>query len=290
MLNLHDRLHQHVHVKYNHPMPTKRQLSPHKHRKIVYGQLTQLTHNEPYSPPLSAEGIKRIQGIISALLYYAGAVDNKLLATLSTLSSQQATATEATAKAIDQLLDYLATYPDDGATYRSSDMILCAHAEAGFHNESKGRSCTGAHIFMSKNDPFPRHNGPVLSISQIMKFIMSSAAKAELGALYTAAKEWPLSNRPSTKWVGHNPALQSRQTTPLRLASPTTPSYHRKPSPWISAYDGSDAVNPKNNFATTRKKAAAILPTTTPNTTCPSTTNSTDTHMQAQQPNNCGTQ
>jgi hypothetical protein len=68
-------------------------------------------------------------------------------------------------------------------------MILCAHADAGFHNESKGHSRAGAHIFLSENDPFPRHNGPILSISQILKFVMSSAAKAELGALYTTAKE-----------------------------------------------------------------------------------------------------
>ena len=133
-----------VRTKYDHPMPTKRQLAPHKHREIVYGQLTQLTHDEPYSPPLSEKGVKRIQGIIGALLYYARSVDNKLLATLSTLSSQQATATEATAEAVNQLLDYLATYPDDGTTYRASDMILCAHADAGFNNESKGRSRAGA--------------------------------------------------------------------------------------------------------------------------------------------------
>jgi hypothetical protein len=68
-------------------------------------------------------------------------------------------------------------------------MILCAHANTSFHNESKGRSKPGAHIFISKNKPFTKHNGPVLSISQIMKFVMSSAAKAELGALYTTAKE-----------------------------------------------------------------------------------------------------
>jgi hypothetical protein len=127
-------------TRYKHPMPTKRQLSPHKHCEIIFGQTTQLTHVNPYSPPLSTEGVKRIQGIIGALLYYARAVDNKLLASLSTLSSQQATATEATGVAMNQLLDYLATYPDDGTTYCTSDMILCSHANAGFHNESKGCS------------------------------------------------------------------------------------------------------------------------------------------------------
>ncbi len=127
-------------TRYKHLMPTKRQLSPHKHCEIIFGQTTQLTLVDPYSPPLSTEGVKRIQGIIGALLYYARAVDYKLLATLSTLSSQQATATEATDVAMNKLLDYLTTYPDDGTTYRASNMILCAHANAGFHNESKGRS------------------------------------------------------------------------------------------------------------------------------------------------------
>jgi hypothetical protein len=121
-------------------MPTKCQLFPHKHREIIFGQSTQLTHVNPYSPPLSTEGVKRIQGIIGTLLYYARAVDNKLFATLSTLSSQQATAFEVTNVAMNQLLDYLATYPNDGTTYCASDMIFCAHANAGFHNESKGHS------------------------------------------------------------------------------------------------------------------------------------------------------
>jgi hypothetical protein len=40
-----------------------------------------------------------------------------------------------------------------------------------------------------KNHPFPKHNGLVLSISQIMKFVMSSTAETKLGALYTTAKE-----------------------------------------------------------------------------------------------------
>jgi hypothetical protein len=90
---------------------------------------------------------------------------------------------------MNKLFDYLATYPDNDITYCASNMILCAHANAGFHNESKGHSKAGAHIFVFKNNPLPKHNGLVLSILQIMNFFMSSAAKAELGALYTTAKE-----------------------------------------------------------------------------------------------------
>ena len=74
---------------------------------------------------------------------------------INTIDTQQATATNATNDAITQLLDYMATYPDDGIVYRSSNMVLAAHANAGFHNESKGRSPTGAHIFLAEDEPFP---------------------------------------------------------------------------------------------------------------------------------------
>ena len=68
-------------------------------------------------------------------------------------------------------------------------MILVAHSDAGFHNESKGRSRVGAHIFFSKDDSISRWNGPALSIAQVIKFVMTSAAEAKLGALYITAQK-----------------------------------------------------------------------------------------------------
>ena len=68
------------------------------------------------------------------------AVNKKILLALSTSDSQQAAATEETSDEIEQLLDYVATYPDDGIIFRKSDRILAAQADAGFLNESKDRS------------------------------------------------------------------------------------------------------------------------------------------------------
>ena len=68
-------------------------------------------------------------------------------------------------------------------------MILAAHSDAGFHNESKGRSRAGAYIFLSEDYPIPRWNGPLLSISQVIKFVMTFAAEAELVALYITAQK-----------------------------------------------------------------------------------------------------
>ena len=129
------------------------------------------------------------------LLYIGRAVNNKLLVALSAIGFQQAAATEEMKDAIEQLLDYVATYPDDGILFRKSDMILAAHADAGFLNESKARSQAGAHIFLSENEPKPKLNGPVLTIAQIIKTVMASAAEAEMAALYiTARKNIPLHN------------------------------------------------------------------------------------------------
>jgi hypothetical protein len=123
------------------------------------------------------------------------AVDNKLLAALSAISAQQAKATVNTEKAINQLLNYVATYPNDGITYRASSMVLAAHSDASFLTEPGSRSRAGAHIFLTDDDPIPRNNGPVMTISQIIKFVMASAAEAELGALYITARDMiPLRN------------------------------------------------------------------------------------------------
>ena len=124
------------------------------------------------------KGTKRIQGIVGALLYYAGEVDNELLVGLSDINAQQAAATQCTNEAMNQLLEYSATYPTGGILYHSRYMVLCAQYDAGFHNEIKGRSRAGAHIFLPENDSMPKRNGPVLTLAQIIKTFMSSASEA----------------------------------------------------------------------------------------------------------------
>ena len=68
-------------------------------------------------------------------------------------------------------------------------MVLCAHSDAGFHNEIKGLSRAGYRIFLSENDAMPRWNGSILTLAQIIKFFMSSASEAELGAIFITSQE-----------------------------------------------------------------------------------------------------
>jgi hypothetical protein len=176
-------------IKFKHPCPTKPHLLPNKCLPIAYGAITQLTPMADTSEQLDLHQNRHIQEIVELLLYYAQAVDNKLLVALSAISAQQSCATVATKQAVHLLLDYDATYPSDGIIYQASDMVLCAHLDAGFLNETNSCSCAGAHIFLSENEPFPLFNGAVLSIAQIIKFIMVSVAKSELAALFVMARE-----------------------------------------------------------------------------------------------------
>ena len=82
--------------RYSHPTPKKLQMSPHKHHPIVFGAKTQYATEDEHSPPLDAKGVRRVQGIVSSLLYIARAVNNKLLVGLSAIGAQQANTTEAT--------------------------------------------------------------------------------------------------------------------------------------------------------------------------------------------------
>ena len=123
------------------------------------------------------------------IIYVGRAVNNKLLVALSAIGAQQASATEDTAAAMEQLLDYVETYPNDGILFIKSDMILEAHAYAGFLNEPRDISRSGKDILLSENEPKPKLNGPVLTIAQIIKTIMASSAEAEMAAPFITAKK-----------------------------------------------------------------------------------------------------
>ena len=98
-------------------------------------------------------------------------------------------ATEATNDAINQHLHYIATYTADGIIFHARDMVLSAHSDAAYLNASKARSRAGAHIMLSENVSVPKYNGPVLTIAQIIKCVISSAAESELAGLYICANE-----------------------------------------------------------------------------------------------------
>ena len=100
------------------------------------------------------------------------------------------------------LLDYAASQDDAIITYRASNMKLAIHSDASYLSEPKACSCVGGHMFMAGTEEIPINNGAVLKISQIIKPVMSSAAEAELGALFINAKT-AVSMRRTLEELGH---------------------------------------------------------------------------------------
>ena len=110
-----------------HAKPSKPQMSPHKSKDITYGSKVQLSPDVDISSELKKDGITGVQMIVGTLLWIGQAVNNKVPVALSAIGSRQTAAIEDTMAAVNQLLDCCATYPEDGITYRASNIVLAVH-------------------------------------------------------------------------------------------------------------------------------------------------------------------
>ncbi len=177
-------------IRLKNETPNKIQNSLHCHIEIQYGAKEQYVNDEEVlSPPLNKEETIYVQAVVGMLLYYARAVDSTILPALSSLTPKQAKLMQKMIEKVKQLLDYCTTQEKEIITYLSSIIILCININAGYCNEKNAHSQAGGHFFLSNNDQFPPNNGAILTNATIIKGVMSSAAEAELGALFSNAKE-----------------------------------------------------------------------------------------------------
>ena len=103
----------------------------------------------------------------------------------------------ATLNAFTQLLNYCATNPEATLRYTASDMVLDVESIAPYLSEMRGCSCAASIHFLSLKPmslpcptaPIPPLNGSLYIYCQILKEVLSSAAKAELAALFHNGKE-----------------------------------------------------------------------------------------------------
>ena len=172
-----------------HQPPEQRQDQPHRHVRPNYGAKVQYATPNDTSPALGKEAAQRIRKITGKFLYLGRAVDSTLLTPLSAIASSQANPSQDTMDKANQFLDYVSSQEEAVLTYNASEMILATHSDASYLCEPRARSRAGGHFFLSNNDPFPPNNGAILNIAQIIKNVMSSAAEAELAALYINARE-----------------------------------------------------------------------------------------------------
>eukprot|EP00804_Cyclotella_cryptica_P022655 CCRYP_012469-RC/>CCRYP_012469-RC protein AED:0.37 eAED:0.30 QI:0/0/0/1/0/0/2/0/432 len=198
--------------RFQHPLPSSPQNGPYKPYPKKYGAAAQDPIPTDDSAPLDSDGQKRIQQIVGALLYYARAVDNTILLSLSAIASKQAHPTQLTQKRCQQLLDYCASHPDAIVRFTASDMVLNIHSDASYLSESNARSRIAGHFFLGSVpiDKTPiKLNGAIYVFCGILKFVVASAAEAKLGALFLNCNE------------GKNFAPR----TPLTCAKKLTPAW-----------------------------------------------------------------
>ncbi len=174
-------------MKYQHPKLVSPQHAPYKVAPIQYGARVQRVEVDT-TQPLTSKEIKHIQDIIHTLLYYARAVDPTLFAVLSIIAARQSNGTRAVADACHQLLDYIATHPNAGIQNKACEMILSLHTDNSYLFKPGGKSRAAGHFYLSNHNDEDFNNGAVLTLSTIIKCIMSSPSEAELPALYYGCK------------------------------------------------------------------------------------------------------
>jgi len=208
-------------VRFQHPVPEKPEHQPYESAKPAYGAKVQYAKEVLDSPKLNKEDKKYVQQVIGVFLFYGRAVDGTMLCPLSAIAMDQANPTQETLKKVKKFLNYAATHPDAIITYRKSDMILAGDSDASYLSKRGARSRAGGHFFMSSDTPIPPNNGAVLTIAQLIQAVMSSAAEAEIGALFINARE-AVPARKTLQEMGHSQGrtpIQTDNTTALGVVN-----------------------------------------------------------------------
>ena len=179
-------------LKYKHVVAPRPQHCPYSPEPRKYGSEAQAPLPPDTTRKLNKDEIKKIQKIVGSILYYARAVDMTVLMALSTIASEQTKGTERTMEKALQVLDYLAAHPDAKVKFSASDMVMNIHSDASYLTEPNARSRACGHFFMGwlpqDNKPI-KLNGAFHTLCSILRFVVASAAEAELGALFLNCQE-----------------------------------------------------------------------------------------------------
>jgi hypothetical protein len=142
--------------------------------------------DETTSPALSDKDVNKLQQLTGTLLYYARAVDPTLIMPINVLASSQSRATVVTEDKFIKLLNYCNTHPETKIRYHASDMILHIQSDGFYLSKKEATSRAGVFFYMGSSTTTDQKNtnGAILIISKVLKHVMSSAAEAEIGAVF----------------------------------------------------------------------------------------------------------
>ena len=179
--------------RFQHVTPAKLEHSPHPWQRPNYGAKQQFTTAADTATALDAADKLRILEVLGTLLFYARAIDSTLLTAIGELATEQSAGTQTTMEKLTQLLNYCATNPDATVRFTASDMILAIESDASYLSVAKARSRAAGYFYLTSKPTKPsdayKPNGAVHVLCHIMREVLSSAAEAELGALFHNGKE-----------------------------------------------------------------------------------------------------
>ena len=113
----------------------------------------------------------------------------------------------------------MATHPHSDIRLYASDMILNVYSDASYLTTPKARSQAGGHFFLGsvpENNKPIKLNVPIHSLCSVLKYVASSAAEAESGALFLNAREVKVMRLDLTE-LGH-----IQPPTPIHIDNTTT--------------------------------------------------------------------
>ena len=188
--------------RFQHPMPTLPQHSPHKWLAHTYEAKVQYSPKATTAPKLDKHGITRVRSIAGTFLYISVVVDPTMLVALHEIGAEKAFPATNTFKKTQMIMDSSATQPDAIIRFHASDMCLHIDSDAAYLVQTNARSRAAGHYYLSDNPPPPHirptlaSNGPILTKCQTIRTVMASAVEAKTGAIF----------------------LNSQQSVPIRMA------------------------------------------------------------------------
>ena len=160
---------------------------------------------------------------VGGILYYGRSFENKLLVSISAIGYQKEAATVDTDAPVNQLLEYITTYPHNSIAYRESDMILDAHSDASYLNKSLSCSSAGSHIFSQKMTPRLHLMDQFPPLPRSSNSSFPQQLNLNLARFLLRLKKWFICAKHASKWDGLNLPIPSKLITPHPLALSTKP-------------------------------------------------------------------
>ena len=126
--------------RFQHPVPTRPQHSPHKWLAPTYGAKVQYSPDTTTAPKLDKRGITHMQSIAGIFFYIYRAVEPTMIVALKKIGAEQASPTTDTIKKTNMLMDYAARQPDAIIRFRARNMCLDINSDAVYLVQPKARS------------------------------------------------------------------------------------------------------------------------------------------------------